>query len=301
MSTAESVTRPTRRLAAFVRPLRRWAIALATAVALVLTGLVAATPAQAATTRLTVGHRAHFRYFDVTVLSTVMDPDYYGYLVRIKLCVNELPPGSTGGKTRVSWDPWTISTNHGTRHPEVQEDPPPDTFPLPYSSEGQFAVGECAIGWLPFWSVTIDDQITSINYDNSVSNHAKWTPSKKLLTLGQTKKFTYFTVRLTRVDRDDYWFGAKAKVCVRKLPPGSHGGKTTVSWAPWSLSTDHGTIPLAIAQEGVSPWATIFPESKRLRKGQCASGWLPFAAASDVHVSKINYKNSLGNKISWVI
>ena len=75
MSTAQPVIRFRHRFAAFGRHLRRVAIALAAAVALVLTGLVAATPAQAATTRLTVGKRAHFHNFDVTVLRTVMDPD----------------------------------------------------------------------------------------------------------------------------------------------------------------------------------------------------------------------------------
>ena len=65
-----------------------------------------------------------------------MEPEYYGYLIKLKVCVNHLPPGSTGGKTRISWDPWTISTNHGTRHPSVQEDPPVPTFPLDYSERG---------------------------------------------------------------------------------------------------------------------------------------------------------------------
>ena len=231
----------------------------------------------------------------------VMEPEYYGYLIKLKVCVNHLPPGSTGGKTRISWDPWTISTNHGTRHPSVQEDPPVPTFPLDYQSEGQFAVGECAAGWLPFWDLKLNDKITTINYKNTLGDKAKWTPSKTLLTLGQTKTFKYFTVRVTHVQAEEFWFGVKAKVCVRKLPPGSPGHKTRVSWDPWSLSTDHGTIPMAIAQEGTSPWSDVFAESIRLRRGECTSGWLPFAAHDDVAVAKVKYRNSLGNTIAWVI
>lgn len=293
-----SITAPRART---LRRLRHAALAVAGAAALVLGGLAATPPAEAATTHLTVGHTAHFRYFDVKVVSTLMEPDYYGYLLRLKVCVNALPPGSTGGTTRVSWDPWTITTNHGVRHPSVQEDAPLPTFPLDNSSEGQFAVGECAAGWLPFWDLKLNDKISTINYTNSSGEKATWTPSKTLLTLGQTKKFKHFTVRLTHVQRDEFWYGVKAKVCVRSLPAGSHGGKTRVSWDPWSLSTDHGTIPLAVAQEGLSPFDPVFPESSRRRKGQCVSGWLPFAAHDDVSVSKVRYRNPLGDKIAWAV
>ncbi len=281
--------------------LRRLTLAFAAIVALLAGGLIATAPAEAATVHLNVGQKASFHYFDVTVVKVVMDPEYYGYTVKLKVCVNHLPPGSAHGKTRISWDPWTISTNHGTRHPSVQEDPPVPTFPLDFQSEGQFAVGECATGWLPFWDVKLNDKIISINYQNSLGDKAKWAPSKTLLTLGQTKTFTYFTVRVTHVQAEEFWFGVKAKVCVRKLPPGSTGHKTTVGWAPWSLSTDHGTIPMKVAQEGTSPWNTVFPESVRLRKGECASGWLPFAAHDDVRVYKVKYHNALGNKIAWIV
>ena len=289
-------------------PPRRWpvrlrhaALALAAVAALIAGGLVSTSPADAATAQLKVGQKAHFHYFDVTVEKAVMEPEYYGYLIKLKVCVNHLPPGSSGGKTRISWDPWTIGTNHGTRHPSVQEDPPVPTFPLDYQSEGQFAVGECATGWLPFWDLKLNDKITTINYKNTLGDKAKWAPSKTLLTLGQTKTFKYFTVRVTHVQAEEFWFGVRAKVCVRRLPPGSTGHKTRVSWDPWSLSTDHGTIPMAIAQEGTSPWSNVFPESIRLRKGECVSGWLPFAAHDDVAVSKVKYHNTLGNKIAWIV
>lgn len=287
---------------------RRWLARLRrTGTALVASSVVlggaalGALPAHAATTHLNVGQRAHFRFFDVTVVNTVMDPEYYGYVVKLKVCVNHLPPGSSHGKTRISWDPWTITTNHGSQHPSVQEDAPLPTFPRNNQSAGRFAVGECATGYLPFFSVKLNDTITSIDYRNSLGDKASWAPSKTRLTLGQTKTFKHFTVRVTHVASDPYWFGAKAKICVRSLPPGSHGGKTTVSCDPWSISTDQGVIPMTIAQEGSSPWMKIFPEMTRLRPGECASGWLPFAAHDDVEVHSIRYRNSLGNKITWVV
>ena len=87
---------------------------MAAVAALIAGGLVSTSPAEAATTQLKVGQKAHFHYFDVTVEKAVMEPEYYGYLIKLKVCVNHLPPGSTGGKTRMSG---SLDDQHQPRHP----------------------------------------------------------------------------------------------------------------------------------------------------------------------------------------
>ena len=59
-------------------------------------------------------------------------------------------------------------------------------------------------------------------------------------------------------------------------------------------------MPLAIVQEGTSPWRRIYPEETRLAKGQCVTGWLPFARTA-VEVRSVRYANSLGDQASWRI
>jgi hypothetical protein len=285
--------------------LARAAVALTAVGTMLAGGLVAMAPAEAATSKpstpktstITLGTTAHFDNFDVTVIKTLMDPDYYGYVIKLKVCVTKLPAGSTGGKTRISWDPWSVTTTKHTRYPSVQEDPPPDTFPRPYQSEGRFKLGECASGWLPFWSVTTKDKIISINYDNSLGDHARWAPTKKSLAIGKAKSFKQVKVLVSKVRRDEFWYGVKIKTCVASLPADKKS--IHVGWDQWSLSTDQGAIPMAIAQEGVSPWSPVYPEAKRLKKGECIAAWLPFAAHDDVRVRKINYRSSTGDKVSW--
>ena len=54
-------------------------------------------------------------------------------------------------------------------------------------------------------------------------------------------------------------------------------------------------------QEGVSPWDPVYPYSKRLKQGQCASGWLPFAVPKGTRVDRVNYRNSFDDRVSWTM
>lgn len=112
-----------------------------------------------------------------------------------------------------------------------------------------------------------------------------------------TAKFKYFSVTVTQLkDDEDDFPSAKAKVCVRALPPGSTGGKTRISLEPWAINGDTGKDK---AWPGAD--STTFPTAKRYKKGQCAAGWITFNSidytASDV--GQIIYYNSLGNRAVW--
>ena len=94
-----------------------------------LTGL-APTSAQAAPLSRQLGWTATFPHFNVTVGNVVYSPAH-GTLVYTLVCVRSLPPGSTGGRTRISWDPWRLTTTSGTVAPRVYDasHPPEGMFP----------------------------------------------------------------------------------------------------------------------------------------------------------------------------
>jgi hypothetical protein len=136
--------------------------------------------------------------------------------------------------------------------------------------------------------------VTSINYANSLGNRARW--KAQPWRLGSTATFSHFTVRVSAVELTKYWVGVRATTCVRSVP---HGRRTVrVSWDPWSLTTSRGSVPLRITQEGSSSWRTIYPPETRLAKGQCVTGWLPFARTGG-EVQSVSYANSLGDRSSW--
>jgi hypothetical protein len=276
-----------------LKSLLKASLVVATASALLAAGGPAATPKAAAAVPVRpLGSTATFTHFSVTVQGTVIDPEHHGYMVKLRVCVRSLPPGSTGGRTRISRDPWTVTAGGRTHRPSVQENPP-DTFPRPYRTEGRFRVGECATGWLPFWSAA-GAQVTSINYANSLGNRARWQSGP--LLLGSTATFQHFTVRVSAVEMTNYWIGVRATTCVRSVP---YGRKTVrISSDPWSLTTSPGNVSLTITQKGSSPWRRIYPEETRLAKGQCVTGWLPFDRTRR-EVRSVRYSNSLGDQASW--
>jgi len=279
----------------------RAAAAVVCSTALAGAGTVATTaPVQAAPRlqlgQLQFGQVAHFANFDVTVLDAAMDSSYYGYVLKLRVCVTRLPAGSKHGKTRISWDPWTVTTTRGVHRPAVQEDPPPQTFPRPYDSQGWFKKGECATGWLPFWGLEATETVTSINYANSLGNRASWRQPR--LVISQQKTFRYFSVRVLDVEKKAGWYGVYARTCARALPGGTRGKSVRVSWDPWSLTTNRGTIGLRNV-EGPSPFKRIYPLETWIKPGQCVTGWLPFSVPSKTSVRSIGYGNSLGERASW--
>jgi len=275
-------------------PLRRVLVA-ASATALLAAGGLVAVPAEAAAPALRpIGTPARFTHFAVTVQDTVMDPEYYGYVVKLRVCVRSLPPGATSGRTRISWDPWTVTAGGRSHRPSVQEDPPPDLFPRPYQTEGRFRVGECAIGWLPFWSVKLGEQVTSINYANSLGNRARWRSEPD--RLGTKATFRHFSVRVNAVERNGDWMAVLATTCVRSVPEGRRSVR--VSWDPWRLRTARGVVRPAMDRDTL--WSDHYRRQVWLAKGQCVTGWLPFDRTRR-EVRSVRYSNSLGDQASWRI
>ena len=110
--------------------------------------------------------------------------------------------------------------------------------------------------------------------------------------------FEHFTVAISRIDVD----GARAvrvtaKVCVRSLPPNPQGNRTRISWDPWRIDTVNHTIR-AQQSAGLTSTKGMFPADRTYKKGQCASGWIPFAVSA-ADVASISYTNGIGDEASW--
>ena len=274
---------------------RRMLVA-ASALALVATGGLATAPAaSAAAPPRPIGRSVTFDHFRVAVLESAPDPASYGYLVKVRVCVRSLPPGSRDGRTRISWDPWTVTVGGRTHRPSVQKDPPPDTFPRPDRSEARFRAGECAVGRLPFRSVGAGAGVTSIDYGNSLGDRARWQPNP--LPLGSKATFPHFTVRVSAVEDRQGYIGVRATTCVRSVPDGRR--TVRVSWDPWRLRTDGDDVRPAI--DHYSPWPDYYRPEVRLAKGQCESGWLVFPLHREAGVTSVGYHNALGDQASWSV
>jgi hypothetical protein len=96
------------------------------------------------------------------------DPNDYPS-AKAKVCVNALPPGSTGGKTRISLEPWAINGDSG----KDKADPDADSTTFPTAK--RYKKGQCASGWITFAS---DDyyaaDVHQVIYQNSLGNRAVW-------------------------------------------------------------------------------------------------------------------------------
>lgn len=113
-------------------------------------------------------HTAKFRYFSVLVTQLKNDPDDYPS-AQAKVCVNALPPGSVGGKTRISLEPWSINGDSG-KH---RADPHADSTTFPTAK--RYKKSQCASGWITFNSIDYAaDDVRQIIYYNSLGNRATW-------------------------------------------------------------------------------------------------------------------------------
>lgn len=256
---------------------------------------LASPPASAAPTPLEVGQTKTFAHLKVTVSSVDRKSDSYFFGAKIKVCVTSLPTGATS--MRLSWDPWTIN---GGIHPGGFEEGTDPWAGRHVPLAKNYGVGGCAQGWLPF-GVSGTKKVTTINYANSLGNTTAWkvtTGASPQRTLGSTATFTYFTVKVTETRTDARGFRAWAKVCVRKLPPGSTGGKTRISWDPWVANEGVHFAYAPYVFDGSHTWAGVFPKNKKYAKGKCAQGWVPFEEV-DADIDRVAYRNSLGNTAFW--
>lgn len=259
-------------------------------------------PAEAKTVSRRLGQTATFTYVKVTV-GNVIHTDSDGLLVMATVCVVKLPPGSTGGKTRISWDAWRLTTTKGTVKPHVHDASHPPYAMFPRSK--RVKKGDCAGWWLPF--STAQGAVTTIAYASSRGDKATWTtpPRSTKRKIGSTKRFSHFavTVTKTRIDKDRYWAGAYVKTCVTSRPTGDRG-KIRVSVAPWTLSTTQGVVTAnLIIQEGAPNFpGREYPWSTKISVGSCARGWVYFPMAffpEHWKITQVDYRNSLGDRASW--
>ena len=166
--------------------LPRTITAAAAGLGLLVASLQAA-PAEAAPVSRHLGWPAtSFTHFTVDAGPVVYSPAH-GTIVYSTVCVRSLPPGSTGGKTRISWDPWRVSTAKGTVAPAVFDasHPPQPMFP----KSASYRVGECASGWVPY--ATAKGAVTKVSYANSLGNQVSWSmpPQSPNTNLGVQRSF----------------------------------------------------------------------------------------------------------------
>jgi hypothetical protein len=130
------------------------------------------TPTAEATQQfLGAGHTATFRYFEVTVLNEApaAPVDNKGGL-KVRVCVRELPPGSTG-VVRVSRDPWRLVSDKDISLTPATSGLYEPAFPV----ETTKAVGQCQEGFLTF-SIPPDffNDSSNLVYANGVGETASW-------------------------------------------------------------------------------------------------------------------------------
>ncbi|MEO8828555.1 hypothetical protein [Lapillicoccus sp.] len=110
-----------------------------------------------------------FAHFTVRV-DEATGSEAQGYLVRARVCVTSLPPGSTDDTTRISWDPWTVlaATGSSKSHLYDGSHPPSDMYP----QSAQYAAGQCAAGYIPFSDQ--NSPTLTVDYRNELGDHAQW-------------------------------------------------------------------------------------------------------------------------------
>lgn len=276
----------------------RAALVLITLLATVVVGLASVTPAEAATSR-SLGRTVKHRYFKITVGNIIRDPAQ-GILVSAVVCVRRLPPGSTGGTTRVSWDPWRLTTSKGTFRASLRSasHPPENLFPR----STRVARGDCVGGFLPF--ATARGRLIKVTYHNSLGERSAWVapPRRANTELGGTRTFDHLTVRVTRTRVSDYWAGAYVHTCVTSRPAGVLG-RVLLTQRPWTITTNRGVLTTLIAQEGAANFpGREYPWRTRVSPGTCVRGWVYFPLAyvpDGLTIRQVNYQNNLGDRASW--
>ena len=131
-----------------------------------------ATPSARPIVQLTVGQTAEFTNFKVTVATITTDPAF-GVLVDANVCL--IRDNNSDGRSRISWDPWTVTDRNGHTYKPGLADPshPPTTL---FPQEQTVPVGTCVHGLIPFGDVPATEQVASTSYRNGLGDRARWTP-----------------------------------------------------------------------------------------------------------------------------
>lgn len=116
--------------------------------------------------------KATFEHFTVEVLSEDADQGADGMVdgkagLLVEVCVIKALDDSA--RARITTDPWTLedSDNNVQTPQKVGHEP---AFP----ADGEYAVGECARGFLTFDYVSVDSDYAVLVYDNALGDRAVW-------------------------------------------------------------------------------------------------------------------------------
>jgi hypothetical protein len=123
-------------------------------------------------------------------------------------------------------------------------------------------------------------------------------PPSGPLALGETAKFENFEVTVTQVSSYVDRSTARAKVCVRKLPPNPTGQTTRVSIDPWTIVVGEQSLS---ARKPAERSPSDYPVETFLRVGQCVQGWIEFPAVPKARLQTVRYHNYLDDRTEWVV
>lgn len=112
------------------------------------------------------GSSATFEHFKVTVDGISYTSESRA-LVHAKVCVRSLPPNPQGDRTRISWDPWSVTAGTEAAKAGNRGESPAGMFP----SDRTYKVGQCASGVLPF---VVEGEVDTVRYANGVGDKAIW-------------------------------------------------------------------------------------------------------------------------------
>lgn len=118
-----------------------------------------------------VGGSSKFQHFTVAVTEIDRDSSR-GVFINARVCVDRLPPNPQGDRTRVSWDPWRLSTSNGSYRARKVAGSSRRAGMFP--TDATYKVGQCATGWIPFDGVSSVRAVDRISYKNGVGDAATW-------------------------------------------------------------------------------------------------------------------------------
>lgn len=136
------------------------------------TSTTSAAPSPAAGQTMMWEGKATFEHFTVEVLSEDVDQETAEIVegkagLLVEVCVTKAVDG-TGG-ARITTEPWTLEdSDDNTQTPQKVGYKP--AFP----TDAEYAVGECARGFLTFDYVSVDTDYANLVYDNGLGDRAVW-------------------------------------------------------------------------------------------------------------------------------
>ncbi|WP_157251157.1 hypothetical protein [Nonomuraea typhae] len=102
------------------------------------------------------------------------------------------------------------------------------------------------------------------------------------------------------IDRKGYEYGGiEVKLCLTR---NNSSLQLSVSWDPWALSYEDGTVIKTPSSYNLGAWAEpLYPQDHIVRTGRCVRGWIPFEAPKGKKPELVLYQPGAGTVLEWRI